>query len=285
MAMNQFRNPTAITADRSVQIHSSAVVDPSAEIDYGVVVGPGAVVGPEVKIGSESWIGPHVVLDGRLTIGAKNRIFPGACLGLEPQDLKYRGAPTEVVIGDGNTIRECVTINRATGEGEQTRIGDQNLLMAYCHLGHNCELGNGIVMSNGIQVAGHVLIEDRAVIGGCLGIHQFVHIGRLAMVGGMTRVDRDVPPYSLVEGHPGRLRGLNRVGLKRSGMDKHAGCELQELQEIWMLLFRSDHVIAKGLELANQRQLMPAAKHLCAFMEASIRKGRRGPMPAIASIN
>jgi len=235
-----------------------------------------------VKIGPDTWIGPHVVLDGRLTLGAKNRVFPGACLGLEPQDLKYRGAPTEVVIGDANTIREYVTINRATEEGEQTRIGDHNLLMAYCHLGHNCELGNGIVMSNGIQVAGHVVVEDRAVIGGCLGIHQFVHIGSLAMVGGMTRVDRDVPPYCLAEGHPGRLRGLNRVGLRRSGLQTQEGGELGQLQEIWNLLFRSDHVFVEGLRLARQEQLMPAAAHLCAFLEASIEKGRRGPMPAMS---
>ena len=279
--MSEVRKLSAITAETKAQVHPAAVVDPRAELASGVIVGPGAVIGPDVKIGPDTWIGPHVVLDGRLTLGANNRVFPGACLGLEPQDLKYRGAPTEVVIGDANTIREYVTINRATEEGEQTRIGDQNLLMAYCHLGHNCELGNGIVMSNGIQVAGHVVVEDRAVIGGCLGIHQFVHIGSLAMVGGMTRVDRDVPPYCLAEGHPGRLRGLNRVGLRRSGLKTQEGGDLGQLQEIWNLLFRSDHVFVEGLRLARQEQLMPAAEHLCAFLEASIEKGRRGPMPAM----
>ncbi len=281
--MSEPRNLSVMNAEGKVQLHPSAVVDPRAELDSGVIVGPGAIIGPDVKIGAQSWIGPHVVLDGRLTLGSNNRVFPGACLGLEPQDLKYRGAPTEVVIGDANTIRECVTINRATEEGEQTRIGDENLLMAYCHLGHNCELGNGIVMSNGIQVAGHVVIEDRAVIGGCLGIHQFVQIGRLAMVGGMTRVDRDVPPYCLVEGQPGRVRGLNRVGLQRSGLNTQQAGELGQLQEIWNLLFRSDHVIVEGLRLAREQQLMPAAEHLCAFLEASIQKGRRGPMSAMAS--
>ena len=280
--MSEVSKLSAITAEKKAQVHPAAVVDPRAELASGVIVGPGAVIGPDVKIGPDTWIGPHVVLDGRLTLGANNRVFPGACLGLEPQDLKYRGAPTEVVIGDANTIRESVTINRATEEGEQTRIGDHNLLMAYCHLGHNCELGNGIVMSNGIQVAGHVVVEDRAVIGGCLGIHQFVHIGSLAMVGGMTRVDRDVPPYCLAEGHPGRLRGLNRVGLRRSGLQTQEGGELGQLQEIWNLLFRSDHVFVEGLRLARQEQLMPAAAHLCAFLEASIEKGRRGPMPAMS---
>ena len=269
---------------RSVQIHPQAVVDPKAELASGVVIGPGAVVGPDVQIGENCWIGPNVVLEGRLTLGRDNRIFPGACLGQEPQDLKYRGAPTEVVIGDGNTIRECVTINRATDEGECTRIGDRNLLMAYCHLGHNCELGNSIVMSNAIQVAGHVIIEDRAVIGGCLGIHQFVHIGGMAMVGGMTRVDRDVPPYCLVEGHPGRVRGLNKVGLRRRGLaDLHDGQEFRQLQEIWTLIYRSDLVIAEGLKQAQTHTLLPAAEHLCSFLEASIGRGRRGPMPALTT--
>ena len=274
-----------MTADLSaVQIHPQAAVDAKAELAAGVVVGPGAVIGPDVVIGANTWIGPNSVLDGRLRLGRDNRVFPGACLGLEPQDLKYRGAPTEVVIGDGNTIRECVTINRATAEGERTVVGDHNLLMAYCHLGHNCELGNRIVMSNAIQVAGHVIIEDRAVIGGCLGIHQFVHIGTMAMVGGMTRVERDVPPYCLVEGHPGRVRGLNRVGLRRSGLgDRDGGREFKQLQEIWNLVYRSDLVIAEALEQAKDQELLPAASHFCRFLGASIAKGRRGPMPALSN--
>ena len=275
--MSEQRSPAVTDEDRPPLVHPMATVNPGAELANGVVIGPGAVVGPEVQIGAHTWVGPNAVLDGRLTIGAHNKIFPGACLGLEPQDLKYKGAPTQVVIGDHNAIRECVTINRATEEGEETRIGDHNLLMAYCHLGHNCVLGSGIVMSNGIQVAGHVLIEDKAVIGGCLGIHQFVHIGGMAMVGGMTRVDRDVPPYCLVEGHPGRVRGLNRVGLRRRGLD---GEELKQLQEVWSMLYRSDHVIAEGLRLARENSLMPLADHLCTFLEGSISKGRRGPMPA-----
>ena len=273
-----------MTADLSaVQIHPQAAVDAKAELAAGVVVGPGAVIGPDVVIGANTWIGPNSVLDGRLRLGRDNRVFPGACLGLEPQDLKYRGAPTEVVIGDGNTIRECVTINRATDEGERTVVGDHNLLMAYCHLGHNCELGNRIVMSNAIQVAGHVIIEDRAVIGGCLGIHQFVQIGTMAMVGGMTRVERDVPPYCLVEGHPGRVRGLNRVGLRRSGLgDRDGGREFKQLQEIWNLVYRSDLVIAEALEQVRDQALLPAASHFCRFLDASIAQGRRGPMPAVS---
>ncbi len=281
--MNELRRSEKLTFERTVQVHPSAVVDPRAELAKGVVIGAGVVIGPEVKIGPDTVVGANAVLDGRLKIGSSNKIFPGACLGLEPQDLKYKGAPTEVVIGDGNTIRECVTINRATDEGEQTKIGNGSLLMAYTHIGHNCDIGNSVVISNSVQVAGHVLIEDRAVIGGCLGIHQFVHVGCLAMVGGMTRVDRDVPPYCLAEGHPGRLRGLNRVGIRRSGLDSKDSKEFQQLIEIWNLFYRSGHIYTKGLELANEYELMPAAQKLCSFIESSIAKGRRGPMPFLAS--
>ncbi len=171
------------SAAMATSVHPTAVVDPRAQLGQGVEIGPYAVVGPEVRIGDGCRIGPHVVIDGRVRLGARNRIFPGACIGLEPQDLKYAGDPTEVVLGDDNTIRECVTINRATAGEECTRLGSGNLLMAYSHIGHNCQLGDRIVIANGVAVAGHVVIGDRAVIGGVLGIHQFVHIGTLAMVG------------------------------------------------------------------------------------------------------
>jgi UDP-N-acetylglucosamine acyltransferase len=264
-------------------VHPTAVVDPRARLSGGVEIGPYAVIGPEVQIGEGTRIGPHVVIDGRVRLGRDNRIFPGACIGLEPQDLKYGGAPTEVVIGDGNTIRECVTINRATHDGEQTRLGSGNLLMAYSHIAHNCVLGDRIVIANGVAVAGHVVIGDRAVIGGVLGIHQFVHIGTLAMVGGMSRIDRDVPPFMTVEGHPGRVRGLNRIGLRRSGMaERDGGEQLRELQEIWTLLYRSDRVLADALREARSRErpLLAAADELCSFLEASLGPGRRGPLPA-----
>ncbi|MEB3199128.1 MAG: acyl-ACP--UDP-N-acetylglucosamine O-acyltransferase [Synechococcaceae cyanobacterium] len=261
-------------------VHPTAVVDPRARLGGGVVIGPYAVIGADVELGEGTRIGPHVVIDGRVRMGRNNHIFPGACIGLEPQDLKYGGAPTEVVLGDDNTIRECVTINRATAEGEKTCLGSGNLLMAYSHIGHNCELGDRIVIANGVAVAGHVVIGDRAVIGGVLGIHQFVHIGCLAMVGGMSRIDRDVPPFMMVEGHPGRVRGLNRIGLRRSGMaEREGGAELRQLQEIWTLLYRSELVLAQALRQARQQTLLPAASELCDFLEASIGPGRRGPLP------
>ncbi len=265
--------------DKSVEVHPLADVSSKAQLSNGVIIGAGAVVGPEVRIGANTIVGPNVVLDGKLKIGSSNKIFPGACIGLEPQDLKYKGAPTEVVIGDNNTLREFVTVNRATNEGEKTIIGNGSLLMAYTHIAHGCEIGNEVIISNSVQVAGEVVIEDRAVIGGSLGIHQFVHIGCLAMVGGMTRVDRDVPSYCLAEGHPGRIRGLNRVGIRRRGLNTKNPDEFKQLQEVWTLIFKSGHVYEKGLELARGKELLSASNQLCSFLEASIGKGRRGPMP------
>jgi UDP-N-acetylglucosamine acyltransferase len=153
--------------------------------------------------------------------------------------------------------------------------------MAYSHLGHNCLLGDRIVIANGVAVAGHVVIGDRAVIGGVLGIHQFVHIGTMAMVGGMSRIDRDVPPYAIVEGHPGRLRGLNRIGIKRSGLaELDGGAQARQLQQVWAELYRSDAVLAEALQQVRRQPLLPPAETLVGFLEASIGPGRRGPLPA-----
>lgn len=264
----------------STRIHATAVVDPRAELADGVEVGPYAVIGPEVRIGPECWIGAHVVLDGRVRMGRGNRIFPGACVGLEPQDLKYTGDPTGVELGDDNTLRECVTINRATKDEQLTRVGSGNLLMAYSHLGHNCLLGDRIVIANGVAVAGHVQIADRAVIGGMLGIHQFVHIGTLAMVGGMSRIERDVPPFTTVEGHPARVRALNRIGLQRSGLAERAGGrELDELKRAWTLIYRSGLPLAEALAQLRRDPLSGAAEALVVFLEASLAPERRGPIP------
>ena len=261
------------------KVHPNAFVDPSAELHDGVVIAQGAMVGPDVKIGKGTEIGPNAVITGKTEIGSNNKVFPNVFIGLDPQDLKYSGASTEVIIGDNNTFRECVTINKATYEGEKTIIGNNNLLMAYTHIGHNCELGNRIVLANSVQVAGHVKVEDNAIIGGCLGIHQFVHIGYLAMVGGMTRVDRDVPPFCLAEGHPGRLRGLNRVGIKRSGLMENKDFDLKILQSTWNLLFKSKNVMSEALDIARKSQLDISSTKLCDFLKNSISKGRRGPMP------
>ena len=281
--MRELETSEKLMGDKNVNIHDFADVSPKAELGKCVSVGPGSVIGPEVIVGENTWIGPNVIIEGKVKIGSNNKIFPGACIGLEPQDLKYNGDSTELLIGDNNTFRECVTINRATFEGEKTIVGNQNLLMAYSHLGHKCEIGNNVVIANSVQIAGHVVVEDRAVIGGSLGKHQFVHIGYLAMVGGMTRVDRDVPPYCLAEGHPGRIRGLNKVGIKRKSLDKENKEEYLQLKRIWNLLFKSEYVFTDGLKIAKQENLFQSSARLCEFIELSIGKGRRGPMPSLMS--
>ena len=275
------QNTDLTSFSSGVKVHPNAFVDSNAELHDGVVIAQGAMVGPNVKIGKGTEIGPNAVITGKTEIGSNNKVFPNVFIGLDPQDLKYSGASTEVIIGDNNTFRECVTINKATYEGEKTIIGNNNLLMAYTHIGHNCELGNRIVLANSVQVAGHVKVEDNAIIGGCLGIHQFVHIGYLAMVGGMTRVDRDVPPFCLAEGHPGRLRGLNRVGIKRSGLMENKDFDLKILQSTWNLLFKSNNVMSEALDIARKSQLDISSTKLCDFLKNSISKGRRGPMPLI----
>ena len=275
------KNTGLKSSSGGVKVHPNAFVDPNAELDDGVIISQGAIVGPDVTIGKGTEIGPNAVITGKTKIGINNKVFPNVFIGLDPQDLKYKGDSTEVIIGDNNTFRECVTINKATNQGEKTIIGNNNLLMAYCHIGHNCELGNNIVLSNSVQVAGHVMVEDKAIIGGCLGIHQFVHIGYLAMVGGMTRVDRDVPPFCLAEGHPGRLRGLNRIGIKRSGLMDNKDFDLKLLQSTWNLLFKSNNVISDALDIATKGQLDLSSRKLCNFLQDSISKQRRGPMPLV----
>tara|TARA_B100000212_G_scaffold26549_1_gene17644 strand:+ start:294 stop:1136 length:843 start_codon:yes stop_codon:yes gene_type:complete len=262
-----------------LKVHPSASIHPNAQLHDGVVIGQGAIIGPEVIIGSGTSVGPNSIVDGKTILGKNNKIYPNVFLGLEPQDLKYKGANTELIIGDNNTFRECVTVNKATNKGEKTIIGNNNLIMAYSHIGHNCEIGNNVILSNSVQVAGHVIIEDCAIVGGCLGIHQFVHVGYLSMVGGMTRVTRDVPPFCLAEGSPGRLRGLNKVGIKRSGLIEKNNLNFKLLLHTWLLIFKSDYVISEAVEVAMSQELDLSSKKLCEFVKNSISRNRRGPLP------
>jgi len=261
-------------------IHPTAVIHPGAELHPTVQVGPFAVIGDGVKVGPETVIGAHVVLEGPTEIGARNQIFPGAVIGLEAQDRKYDGSRTLLKIGDENRIREYVTINRATYAGEATIIGNCNLLLAYVHVAHNCVIEDQVVISNAVALGGHVHVESKATIGGMAGIHQFVHIGRLAMVGAMSRIDRDVPPYMLVEGHPARVRSLNRVGLTRAGItEADHGQVLQTLKKACRILYRSGLPLNQSLEqfdlLADNEHL----QHLRRFLELSHMEGRRGSIP------
>jgi UDP-N-acetylglucosamine acyltransferase len=257
-------------------IHPTAVIHPDAQLHSSVQVGPYAVIGAQVKIGAETVIGPHVVIEGNTEIGEHNRIFAGATIGLEPQDLKYDGHVNAVRIGDRNLIREYVTIHQATKAGEVTQIGNHNMLMAYTHVGHNCVLADQIIISNAVALAGHVHIESQARISGVLGVHQFVHIGRLAMVGGMTRIDRDIPPYMMVEGNPSRVRTINLIGLQRAGLDEMA---LKTLKKAYRLLYRSNLTFTQALEQVEMLSDLEHLQHLCRFLKASQMKGRRGLTP------
>jgi UDP-N-acetylglucosamine acyltransferase len=256
------------------------VIHARAELHPTVQVGAYAVIGERVKVGPGTVIGHHAVIEGWTEIGDRNQIFPGAAIGLEPQDLKYDGSPSLVKIGNDNLIREYVTINRATGTGEATVLGDHNLLMAYVHVGHNCQIEDRVVISNGTALAGHIRIESRAVISGVLGIHQFVHVGRLAMIGGMSRINRDVPPYMLVEGNPARVRALNKVGLERSGIAMMAeGRAMRALKKAFRILYRSGLSLEQALDQLNLLADQEVIQHLQQFLLLSHQPGRRGAIP------
>ncbi len=256
----------------SARVHPTAVVADGAKIGDGVEIGPYCVIDGDVEIGDGSHLISHVVVSGRTRIGKRNRLFPFCSIGHEPQDLKYHGEPSQVIIGDGNTIRENVTINPGTeGGGMVTRIGDGNLLMAYVHIAHDCLLGHRIVLANCATLAGHVRIDDDAIIGGMSAIHQFLRIGRLAMVGGMSGIVQDVPPYTLTAGgyRPG-LVGLNTVGLKRHGIE---GEEVRRLKDVYRVLLQGAGDLRQRLEeaeaLAGDAE---HARHLVDF----VREARRG---------
>jgi UDP-N-acetylglucosamine acyltransferase len=261
-------------------IHPTAVIHPGADVHATAKVGPYAVIGERVKVGPDTWIGAHVVLDGWTEIGARNQIFPGAAIGLASQDKKYDGSESLVKIGDDNRIREFVTINCATYSDEVTLIGDRNLIMAYTHVAHNCVIENQVVITNAVSLGGHVYIESQARVGGMSGIHQGVRIGRLSMVGGMSRVTRDVPPYLLVEGNPARVRALNLVGLQRAGVnDLENGEVFRSLKHGFRILYRSGLSLNEALEKLETQLSHEHLQHLHQFLHVSQQVGRRGPTP------
>jgi UDP-N-acetylglucosamine acyltransferase len=256
--------------------HWNKVVHPGAHIGKNVEIGPYAVIGENVEIGEGTKIGPHVVISGWTSIGRDCRIFQGASVGEEPQDLKFKGEKSYVFVGDRTTIRECATIHRATGEGEETRIGNDCLLMAYTHVAHNCVVGNGVIMSNAAMIAGHAVIEDRAVIGGMSGVHQFVKIGRNAMVGGASKIVQDVVPYTIVDGHPAKVVGLNSVGISRAGIPIDSR---RNIKKAYKLLYRSGLSLAQAIEMIEQEvDSCEEVDHFLRFLrnaERGICRGRR----------
>jgi UDP-N-acetylglucosamine acyltransferase len=210
-----------------------------------VSVGPGAILDGKIRIGDSVEIGPYAVITGNVSIGRETRIFTGAIIGSPPQDLKYRGQKTFVRIGARNTIREYVTINPATGEGEETSIGSDNLIMAYSHIAHNCSVGDETVLSNNATLAGHVTIESNAILGGLVGVHQFCRVGAFAIVGGHSKACQDILPYSMSDGHPARIYWLNRIGLKRNNFSPES---ITALEKAFRLLIRSRLSIKHAVE-------------------------------------
>jgi len=224
----------------AAKIHPLAHVDPTAEIGEGSTIGPFAVVGPGVKIGPDNEIMAHAMIDGPGTeLGARNRVSPGAVVGGPPQDKKYHGELTRLVVGDDNLIREHVTMHRGTpGGGGLTTVGSRNMLLVGCHVAHDCEVGSDIVMSNHVLLAGHVKVQDRSILNGAAAVIQFATVGRLSFIGGLTRVARDAPPFMVYEGHPAKVVKVNAVGLKRSGVSKE---RIEILQQAFRHLFRKWH--------------------------------------------
>lgn len=250
-------------------IHPTAVVDPAAELGEGVSVGPFAVVGPHVRLGAGTTLMAHAVVEGHTTLGEQCQVFPFACIGMKTQDLKYDGKVSYVEVGDRTVMRECVTINSGTFEGEVTRVGSDCLIMAYCHVAHGCVLADHVIMSNSSQLAGEVRIEEGAIIAGVVGIHQFSRVGTMAMVGGASKIQQDCPPYMITDGNPATVRGLNVVGLKRGqvGADARAA-----LKHAFRLLHREG--LATKVALARVRAEIPTCpelERLVAFYETSER--------------
>lgn len=231
-------------------IHPTAVVDPAARLQPSVRIGPYCVIGADVEIGDDTVLHSHVVVEGRTAIGARCEVFPFASIGHRPQDLKYAGEPSELLIGDDNVIREHVTINPGTsGGGMVTRVGSGCLFMMGAHVAHDCQIGDRVIMANNATLGGHVVVGDEAIIGGLAAVHQFVRLGRNCMVGGMSGVENDVLPYSLVKGERANLAGLNVVGLRRRGADLK---EVQKLEEAYNAIFAQNGTLTDRVdELAD----------------------------------
>lgn len=252
---------------RPVAIHSTAVVSPKAHIAADVSIGPYAVIEPDVIIEASCEVGAHAVVKRYTTLGERNRVFEHATLGGEPQDVKFRGEPSRLIIGNDNIIRENVTIHRATGEGMATKIGSRNFLMVGVHIAHNCVLEDDCVFANGTALAGHILAEDHVFLSNEVGVHQYVRLGRYALVGGKAKVVQDVLPFLITDGNPSRVRGLNSVGLRRAGFSSEAR---MNLKRACYMLMRSALPLETALE--HMERLEDAnVMHLVHFVRASRR--------------
>lgn len=250
-------------------IHATAVIHAKAEIGADCDIGPYCVIGEHVVLGAGCRLHSHVVVDGHTRLGERNEVFPFASLGLQTQDLKWKGGTTRTEIGNQNTFREYVTVHSATGDGETTVIGSHNHILAYCHVAHNVTLGNHIIMSNVATLAGHVVVEDRAVVGGLAAVHQFCRIGKLALIGGCSKVVQDVVPFMLVDGNPAETRTVNKVGMDRNGVSEESQ---GALRQAFKILFREGLTIPNALaRIEAEVGSQPEVQHLVQFVRASER--------------
>jgi len=250
-------------------IHPTAVVSPSAKIGADVEIGPYCVIGPDVTLLDGVKLHNHASIDGLTVLGEGTEIWPFASVGGKTQDLKYRGGKPGLRIGSHTVVREFATLSCATADGDWTEVGDNCLLMAYTHVAHDCKVGNRVIMSNCGTLAGHVVVEDDAIVGGMAGVHQFCRIGKMAMVGGLTKIAKDVPPYMIVEGVPAKVYGPNRVGLERHGLSPEAR---EAIKKAYKLLYRTTDTIAKALEkIEAEVPQLPEVVHFVEFVRASER--------------
>jgi UDP-N-acetylglucosamine acyltransferase len=253
----------------SVRIHPAAFVDPAARLGADVSVGPGTVIGPDVTIGDRTQVDANALVTGWTTIGSECRLHHGAVLGSPPQDLKYIGEPSYLVVGDRTVCREYVTANLATEPGFTTRIGSDCLLMAYSHVAHNCQVGDRVVIANAVQMAGYVVVDDWAIIGGSTVVHQFTRIGRHSMIGGGSRIPQDVAPYVKAAGSPPRNAGVNSIGLERRGVTAETRAAIERAYRIF---FREGLTASRAVEEIRTRiPGVPEVEHFARFCETSVR--------------
>jgi len=234
----------------AVTIHPTAIVDPGATLGPGSVVGPYCIIAAGVSLGENCWLQHHVTLAGPLTAGRGNKFYAYCSIGQQTQDLKYRGEPTYLEIGDDNCFREFVTINRSTSAAGKTRVGNGGNFLAYSHIGHDCTVGNAVIFSNNGTLAGHVQVGDFAVIGGLTAVHQFCRIGRFAITGGCSKIVQDVPPFMIADGNPAEVRGINQVGLERQGYGPE---KIKPIKEAFRLIYRRKLNTGQALEAVREQ--------------------------------
>lgn len=253
------------------KIHPTAIISPKAfiEEDESIEIGPYVIIEDNVVIRKGCKIGPYVHIQGYTEIGSGCRIFTGAIIGSMTQDLKYKGGKTYLKIGEGNTIREFVTINTGTAEGDTTIIGNNNLIMAYAHIAHNCVIGNNVIIANGGTLAGHVIIDNFAIIGGLVGIHQFCRVGSYSIIGGCSKITKDIVPFVIADGHPAVPHGINRIGLKRRNFPPE---KIEQIEKIYKILFRSGLNVSEAVSELEKMEPTEEVQYMIDF----IRNSRRG---------